>query len=257
LATSTSFKILYGYSYANTLDLENYVTSFNGGLPAKKIKQTDRLTDGSNLSRTNFLGGYSAKLDIQFKGNDLADRKTLLKIIDLPYFIPKKLQRTQIIAGSNVVDEIECQIQLNDSEKYEKVYYKSTATIMILSEESFFKSATATTHSAVTLLPSFDIVNAGFRVYATYTFTLSADSSFIGLKTYEGFGFRLEHSFLTSDVIIVTLTKSSITVTLNGGLLSNAVTAGSLPFELQSGTNTLYYSGGNGTVTIVYYETSL
>jgi len=258
-----SFKLLYGLAYQNTLNFSEYVTKHEGGLPSKKIKASDKTSDGAILSRLNMLSGYKSKLSIVCFDRPTNLRDDILKVCTLPSYIPMKLQRTREVweIGSGTakvvkIEELECQIQLNDGEKYQGGYEVSEFDINIFSENSYFSNINLTTYNEI-LNETILITNQGFNVYPQFKFTLSEDCSLIDLKLYEGYGFKYEYEFKTGDIIEVDNSDSELSMYVNNALIANVLTAGSMPFEILPGENVLYYQGGAGTLEIMYHETAL
>jgi hypothetical protein len=260
----TRYKLLYGLTYENTLDFFqgafNFVKDFQGGLPGRKISRKQSMSDGAIFQETNYYSNYEAKLSILLTGGNNYYRDTLFTIADLPSFIPKKLQRIQIISGVEYTDEIEnCQIEISDGEKYQAGNCLSEFDFKIISTDTFFKATSKTTLYNLSVISgeTISITNSGMKTYADFTFTMTENSSYILLKIAEGYGFRFDYELIIGDVVLVTVENDLLKLYVNSGIVENVFSINSMSFYIPTGTHSLYYEGGGCTLKVEMYKKRL
>lgn len=241
-----------------SFNLDNYMVSFETGLPKSVYKMAKILGDGGIVSGNGFLEGRIAKISRVFTKWEESDRDSFINWFNRPPYETMYLRRQT----SSFNGKQECKNSLGGGETYNVRNYNVGKEIEfeMYMENPYFESTTVTTTSvaiASSALVTGTVTINGNKVYPNFEITSTKAVTQFEVKTAEGYGFHVDYTFTAGDTIVVSTSGSELSLTVNGNYLYGYFSANSTPFELKNGTNNLYIKADVGTLLIKYYERHL
>lgn len=124
----------------------------------------------------------------------------------------------------------------------------------------YFESTSITTTSIAisSSLQTTGTVNIiGHKVFPQWeTWSTNTITQF-EVKLAEGYGFHVDYSVTPGSTINVKTSDSDLICTIGGSRITGYFSAQSTPFDLKSGSNTVYVKSDVGTLYVKYYQRQL
>jgi hypothetical protein len=226
--------------------------SFNFDLPPANYSNIATLGDGSITKGNGAFRGRVINATKSFVNARMEDRDTFLDWLTTVVYKDLWLYRE----FDTHTDRVLVKASPAGGESWKRIKLSDEASFRLISQSPFFTSTTLTT-VPFTLTGTGESVEtvtlSGFRTPAIYEFTPSSDFELFQIKLQEGYGFRIDRSFNSGEVIEVDTGNSDLTLSIDGSGIFNPFFDTSTPFTLEKGDNDLLVTAQAGTLNVKYY----
>lgn len=240
------------------LVLDDKYVSIETGLPKSKWKLEEVLGGGAIILGGGALSGRQAKVSRHFMKTEEDERELYFQWFTKPQYEDIWFRKTT----TSFDGIVECRLGLDGGEVFtaRNFNYSKEIGFNIFMGCPYFESTSVTTvniTSTGTTQVTDTITISGGNIYPNFYVATTESFSLLEVISGESYGFTLNYSFNAGDVIRVYTSEAFLRATVNGLDVSDYFSADSTPFDLQSGTNTVYSRSANCTIELRYNERRL